>query len=180
MSSDPFILLVKTLGNLYLFIVLLRLVLQLSRADFYNPITQGIVKATNPLLLPLRKIIPPIGRLDTASLVLALLVQLVTIAAIFAIAGFHGSAIHFIVYTVAGMLYHLLNLYFWAMIISVVLSWIAPGANHPGAMLVGQVTAPLYHFCHRFIPSLGGLDISPIFIFLAITFLKQFLSPYVI
>lgn len=77
MMSDPLILVVKTLGNLYLFIVLLRLVLQLSRADFYNPISQGVVKATSPLLKPLRKVIPSIGRIDTSSVVLALAVQAV-------------------------------------------------------------------------------------------------------
>ena len=86
--------------------------------------------------------------------------------------------IFFSIYTFAGTLYHLLDLYFWAMLISVILSWVAPGANHPGALLVGQITAPLYRTCQRVIPSIGGLDLSPIFIFLAISFLKQVLAPY--
>ncbi|MEL0635504.1 MULTISPECIES: YggT family protein [Marinomonas] len=180
MTSDPFVFLIKTIANLYLFVVLLRLVLQLTRADFYNPISQGIVKATSPLLLPLRKIIPSFGRLDTACLVLALLVQLVTVGIIFTMLGFAGTPVHYAIYTVAGTIYHLLDLYFWALLLSVILSWVAPGANHPGAMLVGQITAPLYRTCQRVIPPLGGLDLSPIFIFLAISLLKQFLSPYVI
>lgn len=87
MYSDPFVMLVKVICNLYLFIVLLRLVLQLTRADFYNPISQGIVKATSPIVLPLRKVIPAIGRLDTASLVLALAVQLLTVFFIVMIKG---------------------------------------------------------------------------------------------
>ncbi|MGR0279274.1 YggT family protein [Marinomonas dokdonensis] len=180
MNSDPFILLIKTLGNLYLFVVLLRMVLQLTRADFYNPISQGVVKATSPLILPLRKIVPSIGRLDTASLVLALLVQLVTLILIVTIKGVSIAPLSYAIYTLGGTLYHLLDLYFWAMLISVILSWVAPGASHPGAMLVGQITAPLYQTCQRFIPPLGGLDLSPIFIFLAITFLKQFLAPFVV
>ena len=178
MYSDPFVMLVKVICNLYLFIVLLRLVLQLTRADFYNPISQGIVKATSPLLKPLRKVIPSIGRVDTSSVVLALAVQAVILAALMAIVGYQLSALHYVIYTLAGVAYHLLDLYFWAMLISVILSWVAPGANHPGAMLVGQITAPLYRTCQRFIPTLGGLDLSPIFIFLAISFLKQVLAPY--
>ncbi|MGB3385455.1 MAG: YggT family protein [Marinomonas sp.] len=180
MTSDPFVFLIKTIANLYLFVVLLRLVLQFSRADFYNPISQGIVKATSPLLLPLRKIIPPIGRLDTSCLVLALAVQLLTTVIIFMMAGFSATPAHYAIFTVVGTLYHLLDLYFWALLISVILSWVAPGASHPGAMLVGQITAPLYKACHRVIPTLGGLDLSPIFLFLAISLLKQFLAPYAI
>ncbi|MBR7889255.1 YggT family protein [Marinomonas sp. A79] len=178
MNSDPFVMLIKVICNLYLFIVLLRLVLQLTRADFYNPISQGIVKATSPLVLPLRKVIPAIGRLDTASLVLAFLVQFVTVFLVVSIKGVSAPPSIYVIYTVAGTLYHLLDLYFWAMLISVILSWVAPGANHPGAMLVGQITSPLYRACQRVIPTLGGLDLSPIFIFLAISFLKQVLAPY--
>ena len=178
MYSDPFTMLVKVIGNLYLTIVLLRLVLQFTRADFYNPISQGVVKATSPFILPLRKVIPAIGRLDTASLILAFAVQLLTVALVVLIQGALLSPVSYALYTVAGTFYHLLDLYFWAMLISVILSWVAPGANHPGAMLVGQITAPLYRACQRVIPTLGGLDLSPIFIFLAITFLKQILAPY--
>lgn len=180
MMGDPLILIIKTLGNLYLFIVLLRLVLQLSRADFYNPISQGVVKATSPLLKPLRKIIPSIGRVDTSSVVLALAVQAIILVAIMLIVGYSLTPAHYVIYTVAGVVYHLLDLYFWAMLISVILSWVAPGSSHPGAMLVAQICEPLYRFCHRFIPSLGGFDLSPIFIFLAISILKQFIAPFVI
>jgi YggT family protein len=180
MSSDPIIFLLKTIGNLYLFVVLLRLVLQLTRADFYNPISQGVVKATNPLLLPLRKFIPSFGRVDSASVVLALLVQLLTLAVVINLIGYSLSVAQYATYTVAGTLYHLLDLYFWAMLISVILSWVAPGASHPGAMLVSQITAPLYYQVQRVIPPLGGLDLSPIFIFVGITVLKQFLIPFVI
>jgi YggT family protein len=178
MYSDPFVILVKVICNLYLFIVLLRLVLQLTRADFYNPISQGIVKATSPIVLPLRKVVPAIGRLDTASLVLALGVQLLTVFLVVLINGVAISPVSYAIFTLAGTLYHLLDLYFWAMLISVILSWVAPTANHPGALLVGQITAPLYRACQRVIPTLGGLDLSPIFIFLAISFLKQVLAPY--
>jgi len=178
MTSDPIIFLLKTLANLYLFVVLLRLVLQLTRADFYNPISQGIVKATNPLVLPIRKIVPSVSRVDSASVVLALLVQLITVAVIFFLSGFDAAPSQYFVYTVMGVIYHFLDLYFWAMLISVILSWVAPNASHPGALLVQQITEPLYSFVRGFIPNLGGLDISPIFIFLGISFAKQMLASY--
>jgi len=178
MTSDPIVFLLKTLGNLYLFIVLLRLVLQLVRADFYNPISQGVVRATNLFVLPLRKVIPSFGRIDTASVVLAFIVQLLTVLVLFMVKGYALSPIQYGLFTVLGVLYHFLDLYFWVMLISVILSWVAPGASHPGALLVGQITEPLYSFVRRFIPSLGGLDLSPIFIFLAITFAKQMIGPY--
>ncbi|MBJ7554962.1 YggT family protein [Marinomonas spartinae] len=180
MTSDPLIFLFKTIANLYLFIVLLRLVLQLTRADFYNPISQGIVRATSPILLPLRKVIPSIGRVDMACVVFALLVQFLTV---FGVIFFQGAASMtpvslYVVLTVVGTLYHLLDLYFWALLISVILSWVAPAASHPGAMLVAQITEPLYRMCHRVIPTLGGLDLSPIFLFLAISIIQQFLRGY--
>ncbi|MBM6552022.1 YggT family protein [Marinomonas ostreistagni] len=180
MMDNPLLLVVKTLGGLYLTIVLLRLVLQLSRADFYNPISQAVVKATSPFLKPLRKVIPSIGRVDTSSIVLALVVQALIIFALMSIVGYALRPEQYVIYTLGGVLYQLLDLYFWAMLISVILSWVAPGSGHPGAMLVMQICEPLYRFCHRFIPSLGGLDLSPIFIFLGITVLKQFLAPFVI
>lgn len=179
MMDNSLILIVKTLGSLYLMIVLLRLVLQLTRADFYNPISQAVVKATSPFLKPLRKVIPSIGRIDTSSIILALVVQGLLIFALLNITGYHIRPEHFVIYTVIGVVYQLLDLYFWAMLISVILSWVAPGSNHPGAMLVMQVCEPLYRFCHRFIPSLGGLDLSPIFIFLGITILKHMLAQLV-
>lgn len=178
MHLDPFVMLVKVVFNLYLFIVLLRLVLQLTRADFYNPISQAVVKATSPFVMPLRKVIPAIGRVDTASLVLAFCVQFLTVLFVVFISGASLPAVKYVVYTVAGTVYHLLDLYFWAMLISVILSWVAPGASHPGALLIGQITAPLYRACQRIIPPLGGLDLSPIFIFLAISFSKQLLAPF--
>lgn len=178
--GDPLILVVKTLGNLYLFIVLLRLVLQLTRADFYNPISQGVVKATSPFLKPLRKVIPSIGRVDTSSVVLALAVQALILFFVMMIVGYQLTPAHYVIYTVAGVAFHLLDLYFWAMLISVILSWVAPASSHPGALLVMQICEPLYRLCRRVIPPLGGFDLSPIFIFLGISVLKQFMVPYVI
>jgi len=170
--SQALILIVQTLGSLYLLIVLLRFVLQLVRADFYNPLSQFIVRATHPLLRPLRRVIPSIGGLDLSSLVLAIIVQLLLMGAILMIAyGTIGNPLQLLVWAVIGVTGLLLDIFFYALIISVILSWVAPGSHNPGAQLVNQVCEPALAPFRRLLPSMGGLDISPIFAFLAIKLL---------
>lgn len=159
----------QTLGSLYLLIVLLRFVLQLVRADFYNPLSQFTVKATQPLLKPLRRIIPGFGGLDLASLLLAILVQLAIMALTLLLAyGTTGNPLQLLVWAVIGVTSLFLKIFFFALIISVILSWVAPGSYNPGAQLVNQVCEPLLTPLRKLLPNLGGLDISPIFAFIAI------------
>ncbi|MCQ4264096.1 YggT family protein [Stutzerimonas stutzeri] len=172
--SQALILVIQTLGSLYLLIVLLRFILQLVRADFYNPLSQFIVKATHPLLRPMRRIIPSMGTLDLSSLLLALIVQTVLMALILLIAyGTIGNPLLLLIWAVIGIIGLFLNIFFWALIISVILSWVAPGSQNPGAQLVGQLCEPVLAPLRRLLPNLGGLDISPIFAFLAIKLLDM-------
>ena len=164
----------QTLGSMYLLIVLLRFVLQLVRADFYNPLSQFIVKATHPLLRPMRRVIPSMGSLDLSSLVLAIIVQMVLMALILLIAyGTTGNPLLLLVWALVGITGLFLNIFFWALIISVILSWVAPGSHNPGAQLVSQICEPVLMPFRRLLPNLGGLDISPIFAFLAIKLLDM-------
>lgn len=160
----------QTLGSLYLLIVLLRFVLQLVRADFYNPISQFAVKATKPLLNPLRRLIPGFGGLDLASLTLAILVQLVLMALTLLLMGLFEAALlpQLLVWALIGVTSLLIKLFFYALIASVILSWVAPHSHNPGAQLVGQICEPLLAPIRRLLPSLGGLDLSPIFAFIAL------------
>jgi YggT family protein len=159
----------QTLGSLYLMIVLLRFILQLVRADFYNPLSQFAVRATQPLLKPLRRIIPSVAGLDLASLVLALLVQLVLTALTMLLAyGTTGSPVQMLMWSLIGITGLFINIFFYALIISVILSWVAQGSHNPAAMLVNQLCEPLLMPFRRLLPSLGGLDLSPIFAFMAI------------
>ena len=163
------LLIIQTLGSLYLLIVLLRFVLQLVRADFYNPLSQFIVRATHPLLRPIRRIVPSIGGLDLSSLVLAMLLQMLLMAVILMIAyGAIGFPVQLPVWAIIGVTGLFLDIFFYALIISVILSWVAPGSHNPGALLVGQVCEPVLAPFRRLLPNMGGLDISPIFAFLAI------------
>ncbi|QKE64954.1 YggT family protein [Aquipseudomonas campi] len=174
--AEALIYIIQTLGSLYLLIVLLRFILQLVRADFYNPLSQFALKATQPLLKPLRRIIPGLGGLDLASLVLAMLVQLLLMVVIILIAGANPLAygLQLLVWTVIAVTSLFLKIFFFAMIISVILSWVAPGSYNPGAQLVNQICEPLLAPFRKLIPNLGGLDISPIFAFMALHLLDRF------
>lgn len=168
------ILILQTLGSLYLIVVLLRFILQLVRADFYNPLSQFVVKATHPLLRPLRRIIPSIGGLDLSSLVLALLVQMLIMALLLLLAyGGIGNPFLLIVWALVGILGLFLKIFFFALLASVILSWVAPNSYNPGALLVHQLCEPLLSPIRRILPNLGGLDISPIFAFLAIQLVEM-------
>ncbi len=175
--NDAAVFIIKTLGSLYLLIVLMRFILQLVRANFYNPLCQFIVKATQPLLKPLLRVIPSMFGLDMSSLVLALIIQMLLIAVILFLKGFMVDWVLLIPWALIALFSLFLNIIFYAMIISVILSWVAPGSHNPGAELVAQITEPVLAPFRRIIPNLGGLDISPIFAFIAIQLLQSWLIP---
>ncbi|OEC62060.1 YggT family protein [Pseudomonas sp. ENNP23] len=167
---------IQTLGSLYLLVVLLRFILQLVRADFYNPLSQFVVRATKPLLNPLRKIIPGLGGLDLASMVLAVLLQWLLMIVVLLLMGANplGALPQLLVWSVISITSLFLKVFFFAMIISVILSWVSPGSYNPGAQLVNQICEPLLAPFRKLLPNLGGLDISPIFAFIALNLLDRF------
>ena len=173
MFSEIFTLVLDTLSSLYLMIILLRFILQLSRADFYNPVSQFIVKATNPLLIPLRRIIPSIGGIDTASIVLAILFQtLVITLKMLVLSGGVANPVFLIALSIVMVLDVLLKVYFWALIIMIVASWVAPGSGNPALVLINQIVEPLMKPFRKMLPAMGGLDLSPILVFLVIKVLE--------
>ncbi|MEE4140216.1 YggT family protein [Pseudomonas viridiflava] len=164
----------QTLGSLYLMLILLRFVLQLVRANFYNPLSQFIVKATQPLLKPLRRIIPSIFGLDMSSLVLAIIVQMILMAlTLLLMFGTTGDPLHLLLWSIISVTALFLKIFFFALIISVILSWVAPGSHNPGAELVNQICEPALAPFRRIVPNLGGLDISPILAFLVLKLLDM-------
>ncbi|MGH8448783.1 YggT family protein [Pseudomonas sp.] len=175
--NDAAIFIIQTLGSLYLLIVLMRFILQLVRANFYNPLCQFVVKATQPLLKPLRRVIPSMFGLDMSSLVLALLLQILLFAVILLLNGYQANTVLLLPWGLIGIFSLFLKIIFWSMIISVILSWVAPGSRSPGAELVYQITEPVLAPFRRLIPNLGGLDISPIFAFIAIQLLQSWVIP---
>lgn len=165
-------LIIYSLMSLFLVIVILRFLLQLVRADFYNPVSQAIVKITMPLLKPLRKVIPSVLGIDTASVVLIILVQLVATMLLALIMGVWGIILNplpLILWGLVGALTIISSIFFWCMIISIIGSFIAPFSNHPLLTLANQIINPLAAPIRKLIPPIGGvLDISPIIILLGL------------
>jgi len=165
--------LVQTLLSLYLLAMLLRFLLQLVRADFYNPISQFLVKITNPLVIPLRRVVPGFAGLDIASLLLALLLQLVAIVALILVNGLGlPNILLLLVWSALGVVGLLVNVYFFALLAMIILSWIAPGSSHPAIYLLHQITEPVMAPFRKALPSMGGMDFSPILVFILINIIQ--------
>jgi YggT family protein len=175
-TSEITTLLVNTLVSLALLAFLARLLLQLVRADFYNPICQAVVKVTNPLVLPLRRMIPPMGRVDSASLLIALVIQAIGIAILFKLYTNHfPNPAQLALWSIIGLISLTLNIYFVAIIGSIIMSWISQGSYHPAAALLYQLTEPVMAPFRKLIPPMGGLDLSPILVFLVLNVLEVLL-----
>ncbi|AEE24640.1 YggT family protein [Paraglaciecola agarilytica] len=174
MSAMQF--LVSTLFELYLMVVLLRFWLQLARADFYNPFSQFVVKATHPIVGPLRRVLPSIGRIDTATLVLALLVAGLKIVALNLLIGNTSiNPLGLVIGSFYLVVKEALSLMMWVLIIRAIMSWVSQGYN-PMDMVLGQLTEPLLAPIRRRLPSLGGLDLSVMVVILVIIFLQKLLG----
>lgn len=173
--TEAFIYIIQTLGQLYLLVALLRFILQLVRADFYNPLSQFTVKVTQPFLAPMRRLIPSVAGIDLAGLVFVLLLQLLLIIAVLSIAGWPVQQLlpNILAWTFIAVASLFLKVFFFALIISVILSWVAPGSSNPGAQLTLQICEPLLAPIRNLLPNLGGLDLSPIFAFIAINLLER-------
>ena len=159
-------------------LVLLRLMMQLARADFYNPISQFIVKATDPLLKPLRRFIPGLWGIDIPSIVLALLVQIVGLVLMMLLKGtVSGSLMLFLLLSLFGILNIGLKIAFFAIIIVIVVSWIAPQSYNPAVSLLRQISDPIMAPFRRIIPPMGGLDFSPMLAMFVIHVLRSIVLP---
>ena len=171
--NEIFVYLLQTLLSLYLVAMLLRFLLQLVRADFYNPISQFLVRITNPLVVPARKVVPGVGGIDIASLLLALLLQLAGIVALLLVNGLGLPGLPLLlVWSCLGVIGLLVNIYFFAMLAMIILSWVAAGSRHPAIFLLYQITEPVMAPFRKALPSMGGLDFSPILVFILINVIQ--------
>jgi YggT family protein len=170
-SQSAFVFLVDVLFNLYLMVVILRIWLQLVRADFYNPLCQFVVKATHPVVGPLRRILPPMGRIDTASLLFALVIACLKVTFIMLLVGVQFNAVTVIAGGAITLVKEIFSLIFYVLILRAILSWISQGYN-PIEMVMGQLTEPMLAPIRRVIPPMGGLDLSVLVLIIALQFLK--------
>ncbi len=165
------LMLVNTLVNIYLFLLMLRFLLQASRADYYNPISQSVVKITQPAVGPFQGFLGPVmNRFDLATLAAGFVIKAVSILIILQIAiGGMPPLVGVAIGTLAALANAILKIYFFALIVMIILSWVAPNASHPGALLVMQLIEPIMAPLRKVIPPLGMIDLSPIVAFIAIS-----------
>lgn len=183
--AAPLKFLITTIFDLYILAVVLRLLLQWARADFFNPVSQFIVKITNPPLVRMRRFIPSIGGLDTSSLLLALFLQM----ALLAVAGSYRPLLPGLIDGTMMPLFALFglavlqlvnlgfNIFIYGIIILVILSWVSPGTYNPVAAVLASLTEPLLRPARQLIPPMGGLDLSPLVVIIALQVLKMLVIP---
>lgn len=163
-AVDTLNFLVGLVFSLYILLIMLRTLFQLVRADFYNPLSQFIVKATNPPLRPLRRMFPGFYGVDTAAVILMFALKYIELTLIAALVGQSGSYVGFAVLSVAELLNLLINVFLFAIIIQVILSWINPGVRNPAISLLYSLTEPLLRPARRVIGTASGFDFSPIIV----------------
>ena len=161
--ASIFAYIINALASLYLLVLLLRFWLPWLRADFRNPLAQGILKLTSPAVVPLRRVVPSFGRLDTATLLIAFALQYLTILIMLLIYGVSASISAIAITAVVKLALLTINLFLFAILIRVVLSWVSPGQHNPATAIITTLTEPVLRPFRRLIPSIGGFDLSPIF-----------------
>ena len=175
--TNPLVFLIQTLFGLYIAIVVIRFLLQWVRADFYNPLSQFIVRVTAPVLRPLRKIIPGYGGLDTASLALAWLLQSLELALLALLLGVSVFPLGALLWSVPALLGLVIDIFLFAILIRVILSWVNPDPYHPAFALLDRLTDPILRPARRLIQPIGGVDLSPMAAMIALVLLQMIVLP---
>jgi YggT family protein len=175
--ANPLEFLVTTLFSLYILAVMLRFLLGAVRADFYNPVSQFLVRITNPLLLPIRKVIPSIGSFDTSALLLMLLLQLLSLSLIVLLRGISVSIVTLLVMSVGELVILTINVFMFAIVIQVILSWVNPGSYNPVTALLYSITSPIMRPIQRLIPTISGIDLSPLVAIIGLQVLRMLILP---
>ena len=172
-QENPFVFLIDTLFSIYIAIMLLRFLLQQVGADFYNPISQFIVKATQPLVSVARRFIPSIKKIDTASLVLVLTLIIVKLVLMFSIAGYPINGLQLLVKALHDLVSLTFDIFIVALFVQAILSWINPDPYHPVSSLLRNLTFPVLRHIQKHVPPIGGIDLSTLIGLIGLMFLKR-------
>lgn len=170
-ATTAFAFLVETVFHLYLVALMLRVLLEAIGADYYNPICQALITVTDPLVRPLSRILPPIGRISLAGILLLFIIQAVSLVVVGLISGWPLNPLVIALLAVLRLIRMLLVLYLVLIIAGVIISWIGQGFRHPIVPLILQLSEPVLAPIRRVLPTLGGLDLSPLVALIVIQFL---------
>ena len=171
--ENPFIFLIDTLFSIYIAIMLLRFILQQAGADFYNPISQFVVKATQPLVKVARRFIPSIKKIDTATLALVLSLITIKLVLLFSIADQPFSGIQLLIKGLYDLVSLTFDIFIVALFVQAILSWVNPDPYHPVSSLLRSLTAPVLSPIQKYVPPIGGIDLSTLVGLIGLMFLKR-------
>ncbi len=172
--------LINTVFGLYILIVMLRFLLQLVRGDFYNPVSQFLVKATSPVLVPLRRVIPGLFGIDFAAVFLLLVLQIMQLVLVGLVKGYAFQPLGLVVMSIAELASLTLNIFFFSILIQVILSWVNPGTYNPVTALVYGLNEPLLRPARRLIPPVSGFDFSPLVVGVALKLVEMTLIAWLV
>ena len=175
--SNPIIFLLDTIFSFYILAVLLRFLLQWVGGDFYNPISQFLVKITHPPLRLLRRYIPAVGKVDTSSLVLLMSLQMFSDFIVLTLKGMPFSFAALTLLSFSQLITLLINVFVFAVFARAILSWINPGTFNAASNLLYSITEPLLSSCRRMIPDIGGIDLSPLIVLVGLQLAKMLIIP---
>jgi len=175
--SDPIIFLLDTVFSFYILAVLIRFLLQWVGGDFYNPISQFLVKITHPILRILRRYIPAIGKIDTSSVVLLLVLQMISDSIVLTLKGLSFSFAALALLSFSQLISLLINIFVFAIFARAILSWLNPGTFNAASNLLYSLTEPLLATCRRMVPDLGGIDLSPLIVLVGLQLAKMLIIP---
>ena len=171
--DNPLIFLIDTLFDIYIAIVLLRFLLQQVGADFYNPISQFIVKATQKPVVIVRRIIPSFRGIDIASLTLVVLLIFIKLLILVALGGLQPSVGTLLILSVHDLISLVFDIFIFAIFVQAILSWVNPDPHNPISALLNSLTRPVLTPIKKRLPVMGGMDLSTIVALIGLMFIKR-------
>ena len=161
--TQALIFILKTFTHLYLLLLLLRFWLPVLRADFRNPVAQGVLRITSPLVIPLRRFVPAIGRVDTATVLVAFTIEYLLILLLLTLSRVTPEFLPIAITAIMDLAVLSLNMFFFVILIKIIMSWVAPNNYNPVTAMLTTISEPVLRPFRRMLPPIGGIDISPIF-----------------
>jgi len=177
--SDPLVFLVDTIVGAYIFILILRLLLQYTAADSRNPISAFIIKVTQPPLKLLKPFFPTVKGVSLAAIVLIIVLRMF-IGFVISLSGGDFGIWAVFIWSLAELVAGLLNVFLLSVFATVIISWINPGSYHPAVSLIYKITEPVMQPARRLIPPIGGIDLTAMIVLIGLQVLKKLLIPPII
>lgn len=174
---NPLAFVIDTLLSLYILVLMLRFLLQLFRADFYNPLSQFLLRAAKPALQPLNRLVPSTTRINGPTLVAMLVMQTLVVGVVASLQGSLPGLGALIMLALTELVTLVINVFFFTILIQTIMSWVSPTTHNPLSSVLHSLTAPLLDPARRLLPATAGIDFSPLIALLGLQVAKMLLIP---